>query len=167
MSVLYPIAPSAEAALGAPCGRAARESAARRTAAADVVFVRELTGPAFETRDLAAAAYKGRLDEPGTSVAPEDRFCELQPVMSRGGAPLRTVWRLCVGYWKVRGERDLSDLPQARQARRDSKAAEADTETLGALAEQPLRPFMPQKALDIGLFEIPLPENPGIIIADE
>jgi hypothetical protein len=166
MTVLYPIAANAEAALSAAAGRAARESAARQAAAAEVTFARELTGPAFESRAEAAAAYAGRLDEPGTLVAPEDRYCELQPVMARGSGPLRTVWRLCVSYWKIAGERDLSGLPQARQARR-GKGAAVDPEAIGALAEQPLRPFVPQKALDIGLFEIALPENPGIIIADE
>lgn len=166
MSVLYPIAANAEAALGAPIGRSVRESGARQAAAADVVFARELTGPGFESREEAAAAYVGRLDEPGCSIQPEDRYCELQPVMARGSGPLRTVWRLCVSYWKIAGERDLSGLPQARQARK-GKGAAVDPETVGALAEQPLRPFVPQKALDIGLFEIALPENPAIIIADE
>jgi hypothetical protein len=165
--VLFPIAPNPEAALNAPLGRAGLESAARAAVAgAPLTFVRELAGPAFETREMAAAAYRGKLDEPGVTIAPADRYCELQPVMAQGGR-LRTVWRLCVGYWKVLGERDLGAVPQARQARRSVDHAEVDKATLDAMAEQPLRPLQPQKALDMGLFEVRLPENPAVIIADE
>lgn len=163
-AVLFPVAPNPEAALARPLGRAGLQSAARTLAGAEVTFVRELAGPAFETRELGADAYFGKLDGPGKSVRPEDRYCELQPVMSADKKP-RTVWRLCIGYWKVWGGRDHGPLPQARQARRSAEAVDRDT--LTAIADQPLRPLLPQKALDMGLFEVRLPENPGIIIADE
>jgi len=165
-AVLFPIAPTAEAALAAPIGRAGLESAARALAGAEVVFSRELSGPAFETRDLAVAAYRSRIDGPGGMVQPQDRFCELQAVMAPGKAR-RTVWRLCVGYWKVRGAQEIGPAPQARHARRRAESAAADKAALEAMAQQPLLPLHPQKALDIGLFEIALPENPAIIIADE
>jgi len=35
------------------------------------------------------------------------------------------------------------------------------------MARQPLRPVEPQRALDIGLFETRLPENPSIVVPDE
>lgn len=165
-AVQFPISSNPEAALSAPLGRAGLQSVAEALAGAEVTFVRELSGPAFESRDLAAAAYRGRIDEPGVMIQPADRYCELQPVVAPG-QPRRTVWRLCVGYWKVRGERDVGPVPQARAARRRAEAAAADRETIAAMAEAPLLPLQPQKALDIGLFEIALPENPGIIIADE
>jgi len=165
-AVQFPIAANPETALNAPLGRSGLQSAASVVAGADVAFVRELSGPAFESRDLAFSAYKGRVDGPGVMVQPTDRYCELQPVMAPGPAR-RTVWRLCVSYWKVRSERDAGSVPQARKARRSADAASTDRETLNAIAEEPLRPMHPQKALDIGLFEIALPENPAIIIADE
>jgi hypothetical protein len=58
-------------------------------------------------------------------------------------------------------------MEQARQARRRAEAAALDAKDLTLLAEQPLQPLYPQKALDIGLFETRLPENPDIIVADE
>ena len=79
-----------------------------------------------------------------------------------------TVWRLSVGYWRV-GESAAAEAetPQARKARRQTAGEPPDAETLEAMANQPLLPVKPQKALDIGLFEVRLPENPGIIVADE
>ena len=36
-----------------------------------------------------------------------------------------------------------------------------------AIAHQPLRPVKPQQPLDIGLFEVRLPESPDIVVPDE
>ena len=58
-AVLYPIAETAEAALGAPLGRAAREREARGVAGEEVVFVTEQTGPGFATLDAALAGVSG------------------------------------------------------------------------------------------------------------
>lgn len=166
-AVLFPIAPNPEAALNAPVGRAGLQSAAQATAQGPVDFARELAGPAFETREAAVAAYAARLDEPGRVLAPEDRYCELQAVMAPGGRRPRTVWRICVSYWKQRGDEGMGPVPQPRAVRRKAAGAKVEAGALGAMAEQPLRPLQPQKALDIGLFEVRLPENPGLIIPDE
>ncbi len=175
MSTLYPIAADAVGALNHPRGRAARESDARRLAAEPVRFVRECTGPVFKTEEAALNAWAGRIDDvrphARVSVAPEDRFCQLMPIIERGLMPFsgaHTVWRLSVAYWRLGGARiERADLPQARKARRDRGAAAPDGETLGVLADQPLRPIKPQQPLDIGLFEAPLPENPSRMIPDE
>ena len=53
VSILYPIAANAEAALRQPKGRAAREREAERLAGEPVAFVRELTGPSFRSEDEA------------------------------------------------------------------------------------------------------------------
>ena len=63
MSVLYPIAANAEAALAQPVGRAARESEAASLAAGTVEFVSEAVGPAFATFDAARDAWVGRIDD--------------------------------------------------------------------------------------------------------
>ena len=63
MSILYPIAAGADAALTAPKGRAARERDAERVAAEPVAFVREFTGPAFKGEDEARTHWAGRLDD--------------------------------------------------------------------------------------------------------
>jgi hypothetical protein len=165
--VLYPIAATPEAALHDPIGRAGLESVARRLAGADVAFVRELAGPAFETRDAALAAWRGRVDGDGVSLAMDDRYCELQAVRDSGARPPRTAWRLCVGYWRVAGAARPLPAEPARKLRRSKAGKGLDSDTVGAMAEQPLRPAAPQKALDIGLFEVRLPENPAVIIADE
>ena len=66
MSVLYPIAASADAALKAPLGRAAREREAGALIHGRVTFARDLAGPTFETREAAAAAWAGRIDVEGS-----------------------------------------------------------------------------------------------------
>jgi hypothetical protein len=42
-----------------------------------------------------------------------------------------------------------------------------DAQALRAIARAPLRPIRPQKALDIGLFEVRPPEAPHILMPDE
>jgi hypothetical protein len=194
-AILYPVAVDAESALAAPLGRAAREREARHLAAGEVVsFVTHAVGPDFVSRDAALDAYAGKVedDRPGrlVSVAPEDRFCRLaelavqvggrrpvpplaRPVLKDGrrwpsapAAPVATVWRLQVSFWKVGARVEASmDGPQARKVRR--AGAEADRDTLNALTRQPLRALRPQQPLDIGLFEVRPPEAPHTVIADE
>ncbi len=191
MTVRYPIAANPEAALNAPLGRAAREREATELLGEPAQFVRELSGPAFETREAALKAYAGRIDETGTGlVQPEDRYCELMEVAApvHGEAPragqaqpvfaggrrwpepkrmLKTVWRLSVGYWRPVSQAPAQPLDQARRLRRSEEAERLDPETLRRVARMPLRAVKPQQPLDIGLFETPLPENPEIIIPDE
>ncbi len=175
-AVLYPVAANAEAALASPQGRAVREREAQSVAGEPVHFVREFTGPVFKTEDAALDAYAGRVDDerPGMRrmIPAPDRFCELKPIAERGMIPFtgkHTAWRLSVAYWRTAsGDALRPQMDQARKARRSRQAAEAlDTRDLIALTDQPLQPLQPQKALDIGLFEIRLPENPDIIMPDE
>jgi hypothetical protein len=163
--VLFPIGPNAETALAAPVGRASLQSAAANLAGAPVSFVRALSGPAFESREAALKAYHGRIDDDGVTVAPSDRFCDLQAVLAPGETPRRIVWRLSLGYWQIDG--DAAPAPQGRDARRRKESRGLDGGALTAMAREPLRPVQPQKALDIGLFEVRLPENPALLIADE
>lgn len=177
MTVLYPIASDAEAALASPKGRAARESDARRIAGGPVIFVREFAGPVFASEAQALDAYAGRLDDPRpdarASVAPEDRWCALAPL--RVGARFslrgrRTGWRLSVAYWRLGEALPAApgpDMVQARRARRAPLAEPVGVEDLNALARQPLQPLTPQRALDIGLFEVRRAEAPDSLIPDE
>lgn len=145
MTVLYPVAKTAQAALDAPLGRAAREREAARRAEGEVRFVTEAVGPAFSSREAALDAWPGRLDDDrkgkGPLVLPEDRFCTLREVLSpvKGRRPrvvpakpvfangrrwpeptaaaLETQWRLSVSYWKV--------VDPAEEARRDTAPGQA------------------------------------------
>ena len=174
-AILYPIAADAMSALTAPRGRAAREKQAQAVAGEPVAFAREFAGPVFKSEDAARAAYAGRLDDERpqsrATVAPEDRYCELRAVAERGRIPfsgVHTVWRLSVGYWKIGSpQAEPADLPQARKTRRERTGEVPDGETLDALAHQPLRPIKAQQPLDIGLFEVPMPEDPARLMPDE
>jgi hypothetical protein len=196
MSVLYPVAANAETALSAPLGRAAREREALGLAAAtpgrEVRFVVEMVGPAFESREAALDACQGRVDDvrPGSSaVAPEDRFLTVREVLApvKGRRPrvepakpvfkngrrwpkpateLKTCWRVSISYWKV-VEAPASALAPARKTRRDESARGLGRDALEALTRQPLAPIAPQRPLDIGLFEVRAPENPGLVLPDE
>jgi hypothetical protein len=175
MSILYPIASGAEAALDTPRGRAAREREAERIASEPVAFVREFTGPTFKDEEQARAHWASRLDDdrPGlrVSLPPEDRFCELKPIIQRSRipfAPAHTAWRLSVAYWRIGGPATAqAEGAQARKARRQKDGPSPRGETLEALANQPLLPIKPQQPLDIGLFEVRLPEAPHIVVPDE
>ena len=162
-------------------------------AAGDVAFVSEAVGPAFSTREAALDAFAGRIDDerPGHAgaVAPEDRFLALREVVAgppprRRAPPIRpsyqdgrrwplpappppTVWRLSVSYWRVHtaGEAVLAPPLEAQVRRRSS--APADPRELRRRLDQPLQPLKPQQALDIGLFEIRLPDAPHIVMPDE
>ena len=190
MSVRYPVATNAEAALRAPRqSRAVREREALALASGlEVEFVRELVGPVFATREAAEAAWPDVVDRQGAAaVQPEDRFCELmetiEPEARRGGQAepvfeagsrwpkprrlLKTQWRLQVSYWRITDPAARPALPQARAARRQPDAQELDAKALRAMAGQPLQPLKPQQPLDIGLFEYSPPEAPHLIIPDE
>ena len=192
MSVLYPVAANAEAALARPLGRAARESEAAALAAGEVEFVSEAVGPGFASYEAAADAYAGRIDDerPGRRpVQPQDRFCALREVIAPEAAgrtprpvkpsyrsgrrwpepkpPPQTVWRLSISYWRVVDAARFAQLQQARKARRSAGAEALDAKTLRALSQQPLRPERPQQPLDVGLFEFSPPEAPHIIMPDE
>jgi hypothetical protein len=195
MSILYPVAANAEAALHAPRGYAARERGASALAGGEVVlFVTETVGPTFETQEAALDAYAGRVDDerPGRMFAapPEARWCDLKPVtpneaplrskpvkpVMKGGrrwpvpdpAARRAVWRLAVSYWRIGGA-VMSQIPlePARRVRKDAAGETLDARTVRALTEQPMRPFKPQQPLDIGLFETRPPEAPHIVMPDE
>jgi hypothetical protein len=189
-AVLYPVAPNAELALSRPLGRAAREREATKAAGEAVAFTTDAVGPAFATREAALAAYAGRVEDERTGAAPDpaDRFCRLaeqivgqpgqdapravEPTFEDGrrwpqpspDAP-RTAWRLMVSYWRIATAERPIEAPQARQARRSRRVL--DPATLRAMARQPLRPVEPQQPLDIGLFEVRLPESPHIVVPDE
>ena len=197
MSVLYPVAATAEAALHAPAGFAARERTAAALAGEAVAFATEAVGPAFETREAALDAYPGRLDDerPGHAVqlAPEVRWCglkaEARPSPRAGARRRRAIepvnrdgrrwpapdpaaatplWRLTVSYWRIGGaEAEATPTASARKLRRSRSGEELDAGTLRALARQPLQAVRPQQPLDIGLFETRLPEAPHIIVSDE
>ena len=193
-AIRYPIAASAEAALSAPLGRAARRSEAGLIAGVAVAFATEAVGPAFASRQDALNAYAGRVDDerPGETcaVAPEDRFCELRelaagrPPAPGAAKPMRpvyrngrrwpapqaapaTVWRLSVSFWRTQSAA-VEPLPEAGAKPPARKAAETlDAQALRTRLSQPLRPVKPQQPLDIGLFEVRPPEAPHILMPDE
>jgi len=186
----YPVAQSADQALAAPLGRAIREREATAAAGEAVAFVTEAAGPAFATWEAAFVAYAGRVEDvrTGAGPPPEDGYCRLveQIVVEPGRAaplpirptfeggrrwpdpppsPPKTVWRLMVSYWRIASAERPLDAPQARQARRSRQTLDSDT--LRAMARQPLRAVEPQQPLDFGLFEARLPEAPHIVVPDE
>ena len=127
----------------------------------------------------------------GGPVAPEDRFRRLRLAIQEA-APTRrrktkvmtptnkdgrrwpappparpTAWRLAVSYWTLEDAAAQPAASQARTLRMRADGAQLGAEALRAIARQPLRPDRLQRPLDIGLFETPLPESPGRLIADE
>ena len=186
-AILYPVAANAEQALSRPLGRATRLTDACRRAGEAVVFASDPMGPAFATREAALDAYRGRVEDERTGATPEieDRFCQLIQQVAEGARPPkpvaptyadghrwpapamapRTVWRLSVSYWRIGTADRPLEAPQARAARRSKQAV--PPETLHAIAQTPLRPTKPQQPLDIGLFEVRLPEAPHIVMPDE
>jgi hypothetical protein len=196
-AILYPVADTAEAALHAPKGFAARERQAGQIAGEAVAFATETVGPAFETRDAALDFYAGQVEDERAgrpNPPPEARWRQLLAVAAAPGArfnppspvkpvykdgrrwpepapppagSMSTLWRLSVSFWRIGApQANLPDAP-ARQLRRDPTGRELAPETLRALARQALRPVQPQQPLDIGLFEVRLPEDPSHIVPDE
>ena len=192
-AILYPVAETAEAALHAPRGYAARAREAQALAASAVAFVSEAVGPAFATREAALDAYAGRVQDDGAgsgTIAPEGRWGRLVPVSAAPGSrrapptPMRPtyrdghrwparedatpiLWRLSVSYWKIDGEEVRLPSEAARRVRRGEAGRELGGPALNALARQPLRPVKLQQPLDIGLFEMRPPEAPDTLIPDE
>ena len=177
MSILYPVAETAEAALHAARGYAVRQREAEALAAAPVNFVTEPVGPAFATREAALAAY-------GEEAAD---WRQLTPVAGGNGAPLSSLkptyrggrrwpqatatnavlWRLSVSYWRIAAAAEPAPLAPARKVRRGELRRDLRGDTLNALARQPLRAVRAQQPLDIGLFEVSRPEAPDTLIPDE
>jgi len=177
--------------------RAVREKEAELTAQARVAFVTQTVGPVYETRDEALNAYAGLVedDRKGHLFMPadSDRFCRLtcrirdpkrgkpqpmQPVFAEGQRwpqkrePVASVWQLSLSYWKIMtvAQAKAAGIPpigQARHLRKKATGRNLTPEEIAALSQGPLTAARPQKALDFGLFDFPLPENPAIIIADE
>jgi len=190
-AIRYPVAASAEAALSAPFGRAARASEAEALAGAAVEFASEAAGPAFATREAALDAYSGRLDDEragrAVTVQPEDRYCALTELAAepgrmpaaarptyRGGrrwpkpaAAPATVWRLIVRYWRVKAAQPLLELAEPTRAPARKSLQSLDAKALRERLSEPLRPVKPQQPLDIGLFEVHPPEAPHIVMPDE
>lgn len=174
--------------------REAAQIVERSAAAAEVEFITQAVGPAFTTREAALDAYAGKVDDERAgriAIALEARWCELRAVSTPVGArpkpraPLQpqcrngrrwpapdperqaaTLWRLSVSFWRFGAAVEHHDVP-ARKLRRHAASKDLDGATLGALARQPLQALRPQRALDIGLFEYRLPDNPDIIMPDE
>lgn len=182
---------------GGECVRAVREKEAVLAAKARVAFVTEIVGPIYETREDAMAAYAGLVedDRKGHLFLPDaaDRFCALscrirdpkrskskpaQPIFSDGERwpknrePSSSAWQLSLSYWKIMtvAQAKAAGIPpigQARHLRKRANGRDLTPEEIIALSQSPLTAARPQKALDFGLFDFPLPENPAIIIADE
>jgi hypothetical protein len=175
-AILYPVAANAEQAMAGPLGRAAREREAVEAAGEAVVFTTDPSGPAFAARDAAVAAYGALLDEPWRRLAeqilPGQKIAHAEPSFADGrrwpvptAGPPRTAWRLMVSYWRIATAERPIEAPQARAARRARQPL--DSETLRAIAREPLRPIEPQQPLDIGLFEVRPPDAPHIVMPDE
>ena len=135
-------------------------------------------------------------ERPGATrtVQPEDRFCDireltkaapLKPGKSQPPAPVYrdgrrwpaplpppvTIWRLSISYWRLTDSAAAPvlehppELPARRRAGRGGPAADIDA--LRERLDRPLQPLKPQQPLDIGLFEVRLPEAPHILMPDE
>lgn len=194
MTLRFPVAPNPDAAVHQPMGFAMREQEARTVCAGDEVrFVTAWVGPPMGSADEVLAVYGEQLagqPEHWWSILP---VTPSVPVAGRGkgGRPRRmtqarpvfrdgrrwpapdpetiphAAWRLSIRYWKTGPDDHATPDRAARKLRRDPTAAELEARALKALAEQPLRPEGPQRALDIGLFEMRPPEAPHIIMPDE
>jgi len=179
-AILYPIGKTADEALQSPLGYAARAREAAQAAGSGVTFVSEAVGPAFVTEAAAEEAYQAKGLAPGEwrtlrPVVEGRAGATAKPVNKDGrrwpepaATPSPTLWRLSISYWKVAAE-DAASVPSspARRARRDPESQGLDPRSLQALARQPLRAVEPQRPLDIGLFEVRLPEAPDRVVPDE
>ena len=188
MTLRFPVAPNADVALQAPLGFAMRELEARALAdGATVKFVVEWVGPVWPALAAAEAAFAERLagksgdwwslkpvvaPPPGTKarktapVKPSFKNGKRWPTLSELERPA-TGWRLSIRYWRIGDEIVERPKGPARRLRRDPAASSLEAEALRLLAEQPLQALLPQRALDIGLFEIHPPDQPYLVIPDE
>lgn len=176
MSILYPVAASADEALHAPKGFAAREREAADAGGGGVTFHSEAVGPAFATREALLDAFRTAAAQPWCAARPVAESGKAQgpvkPVNADGRrwpdakAAKPALWRLSISYWRIGGT-DQIPADHARKLRRDPEARDLDAKALRALARQPLRALKPQQPLDIGLFEYRPPDAPHIIMPDE
>ena len=176
MSILYPVAGSADEALQAPRGVAAREREARDVAGGPVNFAAEAVGPAFVTQEALADAFKAAVAQPWCAMRPVSKEAKAKgpakPVNADGRrwaeppSPETVLWRLSISYWRIESAERTPD-DHARRLRRDPDARELDARALRALARQPLRAVKPQQPLDVGLFEVRRPEAPHDLMPDE
>lgn len=184
-AIAYPVAHDALEVLhkAEDLPRATREREASALSGKTVAFVSEQIEPGFATEDEARAAYPSVLAE-GTgkivcTFARRHKPKPSKPVMKDGRrwAEPKTLpevrWKLSLSYWKIVTRTRTVETPsvtphvQARAVRKKALGVALTPEEVQALAHAPLMAYRPQKALDHGLFEIVLPENPEIIIADE
>ena len=188
-AIAYPIAAHAVDILKgfATLKQAERVREAQDIAGARVGCVSETLEAAFATREAAEAYYAqgfpGLLEQPFAQLQ-----CRLKPGLkpkaqaeAKSGkrwpeltSPPQSQWQLSVSYWKIlKGPVEATEIPhvnpkvQARAMRKRSLGQDLTPAEIRALAHTPLNPYLPQKSLDIGLFEVHPPENPNIIIADE
>jgi hypothetical protein len=106
---------------------------------------------------------------------PSGVLVPVKPVLEGGSRWPRPVdaphrpkvgWRLSLRFWRL-GEAPAGPSEPARKLRKKRDAEALERQHLQALVEQPLTAYSPQKALDIGLFEIIPPEAPHILMPDE
>ncbi len=165
--------------------RAPREREASDAVRARVAFVTQPVGPIYETREEAATQAGALLDNTPvcTLVCRARDFIPrkskpIQPVFTDGARwpkaqkPTETVWQLSVSYWKIITDvqpttASVTTKHQARHVRKKTLGEDLTPDEIRALSQTPLLAVRPQKALDFGLFDFPLPEDPGRIIADE
>ena len=145
-------------------------------------FLSESVGPSFESeaalRSYYDACHPGLMAEPFVSA--QCRFLKrqsqkpLKPTYETGkrwpdapSAP-QSHWVLILTYWNIAEKTVVTPPPvQARKLRKKADATALSADVVKSLTDQGLKPLMPQKALDIGLFEIRAPENPDLILPDE
>lgn len=178
-AILYPLAETAEQAMHAPLAHAEREREAVAAAGGAVAFVTEAVGPAFTSETAAEEAYRARGLAPGEwrSLRPVTETRPAQPVKPvnrdgrrwpEPGKAAAVLWRLSISYWRILGAgTEAPPSTPARKLRKDPDASDLGARELLALARQPLRAARPQQPLDIGLFEVRLPEAPDRIVPDE
>jgi hypothetical protein len=152
-AILYPIAETVEQALHAPLAHAEREREARDAAGGAVTFVSEAVGPGFVSEDAARTAY--------AALAPGE-WRSFRPVSEAKPAPPRKPVNRDGRRWPA-----PKPDGHARRLRRDPASEALDARALRALTHQPLRAARPQQALDIGLFEVRMPEDPARTMPDE
>jgi len=135
MSILYPVAGSADEALQAPRGVAAREREARDVASGPVIFFTEAVGPAFVTRDALAEAFQAAVAQPWCAMRPVSKEAKakgpVKPVNADGrrwadpASPEPALWRLSISYWRIESA-EAPPPDHARKLRRDPDARELD-----------------------------------------
>jgi hypothetical protein len=191
-AIAYPIAAHAVDVLKgyAALKKAERLREAQGLAESRVGFVTETLEAGFPTHEAAEAYYAqacpGLLEQPFAQLqcriqaAPKKKASSTPPDFEPGKRwpkPANTQqsqWQVSVSYWKTLSGAIESPPPvqvnpavQARAMRKRSLGQALTAAEVKALTYTPLNPYLPQKSLDIGLFEVHPPENPNIIIADE